>query len=225
MRDAQSQNSSQKRVAVLISGRGSNLSALIDAHSAGSLGGSLCLVVSNRPNAGGLTLAANAGIETAVIDHRDYASREDFDTALVARLSEANLDLICLAGFMRILTPVFTDAFIGRVLNIHPSLLPDYPGLHTHQRAIDAGDTHGGASVHYVTGELDGGPVVLQARVPIRPEDSAEALAAKVLTVEHQIFPVAAQWHLSGKLALQHGQAVLDGEPLPARGVDWETVQ
>ena len=215
---------SQKRVAVLISGRGSNLGALINASQQGQLGGELVLVLSNRPDAAGLALAAQAGIETAVIDHNAFADRATFDTALVARLREANLDLICLAGFMRILTPVFTDAFHGQVLNVHPSLLPDYPGLHTHQRAIDAGDSRGGASVHYVTGELDGGPVVLQASVPIVPDDTAVQLAARVLQVEHHIFPMAAQWHLSGRLALQNGQAVLDGKPLPERGAAWETV-
>jgi phosphoribosylglycinamide formyltransferase-1 len=209
-------------VAVLISGRGTNLVALLEAQKAGTLGGEISLVLSNKAEAGGLALAADAGIPTAVVDHREFESRETFDTALVERLNKVEPALVCLAGFMRILTPVFTDAFAGRTLNIHPSLLPAYPGLNTHQRAIDAGDSHGGASVHYVTGELDGGPVVIQAKVPIEAGDDAARLAGRVLDVEHQIFPMAAQWHLSGKLQLDAGQALLDGEPLPATGWQWQ---
>lgn len=215
----------QGRVAVLISGRGSNLSALIAASQRGELGGDIVLVLSNKPDAGGLTLAEAAGIPTAVIDHRSYQTRETFDADLVARLAETNPDLVCLAGFMRILTPVFTDALAGKVLNIHPSLLPAYPGLHTHQRAIDAGDRYGGVSIHYVTGELDGGPVVLQAKVAIEPGDTAERLAKRVLVVEHDIYPVAARWHLEGRLRLDNGRALLDDQLLPATGVTWEAAQ
>lgn len=210
-------------VAVLISGRGSNLGALIDAAQEGRLGGDISLVISNRPDAAGLALAAAAGIATAIIDHRDYASREAFDTQLVSQLRAAAPDLICLAGFMRILTPIFTNAFSDRVLNIHPSLLPAYPGLNTHQRAIDAGDPYSGASVHYVTGELDGGPVVLQAKLPIAADDDATTLARRVLMLEHAMYPLAAQWHLHGRLKLDQGRAVLDDEPLPPCGIDWET--
>lgn len=215
----------QPAVAVLISGRGSNMAALMTAAQQGTLGGRIALVVSNKADAGGLAVAQQAGIPTAVIDHREFETREAFDAALVKCIDAVTPALVCLAGFMRILTPVFTDAFAGRALNIHPSLLPAYPGLHTHQRAIDAGDSHGGTSVHYVTGELDGGPVVLQARVPIVAGDSPEALAQRVQVVEHQIFPMAAQWHLQDKLKLHGSQVLLDGKPLPVGGVQWRADQ
>lgn len=215
----------QPAVVVLISGRGSNMAALIEASQRGDLGGRIDLVISNKADAAGLAIAEQAGISTAVIDHRAFETREAFDAALVQRIDAVAPALVCLAGFMRILTPVFTDAFAGRALNIHPSILPAYPGLHTHQRAIDAGDSHGGSSVHYVTGELDGGPVVLQARVPIVAGDSPEALAKRVQVVEHQIFPMAAQWHLQGKLKLRDNHALLDGEPLPVGGVQWQAAQ
>lgn len=208
-------------LAVLISGRGSNLAALIDATRTGALDANIGLVISNKPEAAGIQVAEAAGIATCVIDHRDFDSREAFDHALVQRLQSLNPALVCLAGFMRILTPVFTDAFAGRAMNVHPSLLPAYPGLNTHQRAIDAGDPAGGSSIHYVTGELDGGPVVLQGRVPIIEGDSADTLAARVLEVEHRIFPMAAQWHLTGRLKLTGNQAELDGALLPSHGVRW----
>ena len=207
------------RIAILISGRGSNLQAFVDASRQGRLHGDICLVLSNRPDAAGLQRAASQGIATAAIDHRAYSSREAFDRALVERLETCAVDLVILAGFMRILTPVFVQAFAGRLLNIHPSLLPRYPGLNTHQRALDAGDSEAGATVHFVTAELDGGPPVIQARLPILPGDTADTLAARVLELEHVIYPMAAEWFLQGRLRLGEHGAVLDDQTLPPTGV------
>ena len=207
-----------KRVVVLLSGRGSNFQSLLNASLEGSLGGEISLVVSNRPGAGGLTIAQHAGIETALIDHQRYTTREAFDQDLAGVVDSAQPDLIVLAGFMRILTPEFVTRFAGRLMNIHPSLLPLYPGLHTHQRALDNGDSHAGATVHYVTGELDGGPPVLQAKVPVNSEDDADALATRVLAVEHQIYPVAVKWHPCGRLTWGDGGFLKDGAPFAATG-------
>ena len=209
------------RLAILISGRGSNLQAFIDACESGSLTADICAVVSNNPDATGLQRASDAGIPTCCINHRDYASREDFDAALAREVSHWHPDLVILAGFMRILTPTFIEPFSGRLLNVHPSLLPRYPGLHTHQRALDAGDTEAGVTVHFVTLELDGGPPIIQARVPILPQDTAETLAARVIVNEHLIYPLAAQWHVSGRLRLTNKGACLDGQPIPATGIEY----
>ena len=205
-------------VAILISGGGTNLQSFIDARDFGTLDADISLVLSNRDDAYGLQRAAEAGIETATVDHRDFQDRESFDAALVAVIQEAPPDLVVLAGFMRILTPVFINAFAGKLLNIHPSLLPLYPGLHTHQRALEAGDSEAGATVHFVTEELDGGPPVLQARVPILKGDTQTSLAARVLEQEHQIYPLAASWFLAGRLQLTPAGALLDGELLPPSG-------
>ncbi len=207
------------RLAILISGRGSNMQAFIDACANGDLNAQISIVVSNNPNAAGLRRAAEAGITTCCIDHRSYPSREAFDQALVEQLNNARVDLVILAGFMRILTPVFIAPFAGRLLNIHPSLLPNYPGLHTHQRALDAGDSEAGVTVHFVTPELDGGPPIVQARVPIVPGDTAETLAARVIVKEHVIYPIAAHWYLQGRLMLTDKGAYLDGNPIPATGI------
>ena len=207
-----------KRIAVLLSGRGSNFQSLLNASLEGSLGGKISLVVSNRPGAGGLNIAQDAGIETALIDHQRYATREAFDQDLAGALSSAQPDLVVLAGFMRILTPDFVARFSERLMNIHPSLLPLYPGLHTHQRALDNADSHAGATVHYVTGELDGGPPVLQSRVPIHAGDDADSLAQRVLQVEHRIYPMAVNWHLSGRLTWHDGSLLKDGVPIPSSG-------
>ena len=207
-------------IAVLISGAGSNLKALIDACSDGHIDGRVALVLSNRPGVEGLRHADSAGIANRVIDHRAYASREAFDCALVDALAPCKPDLVILAGFMRILTPEFIGPFEGRLLNIHPSLLPKYPGLNTHQRALDAGDAEAGSTVHFVTEELDGGPPVVFARVPIDPGDDADSLARRVQAREHQIYPLAAQWYCSGRLALTNDGARLDGRVLPAGGLD-----
>ena len=208
------------RLAILISGRGSNLQAFIDACADGSLTADIAVVVSNNPDAAGLQRATEAGLPTRTVNHRDYDSRETFDAALVHALAEFEPDLVILAGFMRILTPVFIEPFAGRLMNVHPSLLPKYPGLNTHQRAIDAGDSEAGVTVHYVTQELDGGPPIIQARVPVLADDDADALAARVVVREHVIYPLAASWHLQGRLKLAAAGAILDGELLPETGVD-----
>lgn len=209
------------RLAVLVSGRGSNLQAFIDACEKGTLAAEIVVVISNNPDAAGLRRAADAGIATRCINHRDYENRETFDQALADELESRQVDLVILAGFMRILTPVFIKPFSGRLLNVHPSLLPKYPGLHTHQRALDAGDEEGGVTVHFVTLELDGGPPIIQARVPIQPGDTAETLAERVIAKEHLIYPVAAQWHITGRLRLKENGAYLDGKPIPATGIDY----
>ena len=200
------------------------MEAFIRAAEQGELAGEIAAVISNRPAAKGLATAQAAGLPAVCVDHTDYETREAFDAALAQEVAGHNPDLVVLAGFMRILTPIFVDRFAGRLINIHPSLLPKYPGLNTHQRAIDAGDSEAGATVHYVTSELDGGPPVLQASVPILNGDSAETLAARILPLEHAIYPTAANWHLSGRLVLEQGKALLDGEPLPASGAHWDSV-
>jgi phosphoribosylglycinamide formyltransferase-1 len=209
------------QIAILISGRGSNMQAFIDACAAEKLSANICLVVSNNPDATGLEKAAAMGIETACVNHRDFGSREAFDQALVNCLELHQIDLVILAGFMRILTPVFIAPYQGRLLNIHPSLLPKYPGLDTHQRALDAGDNEAGVTVHFVTPELDGGPPVLQAKVPILAGDTAEALAARVIVLEHKIYPLAAGWFLENRLQLTEQGAILDGKLLPEQGVQY----
>ena len=214
-----------RRIVVLLSGRGSNFQSLLNASLTGELSGSIDLVISNRPQAGGLAIANNANIDTALIDHQAYATRDAFDADLAGVIDSVSPDLIVLAGFMRILTQGFVSQFAGRLLNIHPSLLPLYPGLNTHQRALDNGDTHAGATVHYVTGELDGGPSVIQAKVPIESGDTKDRLADRILQVEHQIYPQAVNWHLSGRLALRNGVLYKDSVPLPATGELWRAPQ
>ena len=214
-----------QRIVVLLSGRGSNFQSLLNASLTGELAGSIDLVISNRPQAGGLAIANSANIDTALIDHQAYATRDAFDADLAGVINRVSPDLIVLAGFMRILTQGFVSQFAGRLLNIHPSLLPLYPGLNTHQRALDNGDTHAGATVHYVTGELDGGPSVIQAKVPIESGDTKEQLAARILQVEHRIYPQAVNWHLTGRLALQDGVLYKDSVPLPATGELWRGSQ
>ena len=198
---------------VLISGSGSNLQAIIDQAAAG-LPAEIRAVVSNRPGVRGLERAQAAGIETRVLDHKAFPDRESYDLALAGLLDEFQPQLVILAGFMRILSPLFIQRFRGRMLNIHPSLLPKYRGLHTHQRALAAGDKEHGASVHYVTEELDGGPLILQARVAIEPEDDAERLAARVLAKEHIIFPMVIRWVAEGCLTLEEGRVIKDGKAL-----------
>jgi len=210
--------SGKRRLAILISGRGSNLQAFIDAYEAGELDCDFALVLSNNPDASGLARAEAAGIPTDCVNHREFETREAFDRALAARVAEARPDLVILAGFMRILTSEFLTPFAGKLLNVHPSLLPKYPGLNTHQRALDAGDSEAGVTVHFVTPELDGGPPVVQARVPIISGDSAETLARKVLAEEHTIYPLAARWFLEGRLVLTAHGAELDGSLLPPTG-------
>ena len=204
------------QIAILISGSGTNLQAFIDRCSSGQLDADIGLVVSNNPQAFGLTRAADASIETACVYHGDFDSREQFDRAVAAELDRHAPDLVVLAGFMRILSPWFVKHYEGRVLNVHPALLPLYPGLNTHQRVLDSGDSHHGSTVHFVTEELDGGPRVVAGRIPIHAGESAADLQARVQAVEHQVYPQAAQWFAEGRLEYRNEQAWFDGKPLDA---------
>ena len=216
-------SSTPKRLVILISGRGSNMLSLLEACRRGDINGHVAAVVSNRADAGGLEHARQAGVETAVVDHTAFPDREAFDRELYRVVSAFQPDLVILAGFMRILTDAFVAPLTGRLLNIHPSLLPKYPGLNTHQRAIDAGDREGGATVHFVTGELDGGPAIIHARVPIHTGDSAADLAARVLEKEHRIYVEAVRLICEGKIAYSAtGGVLLDGRPLPPEGMDFD---
>ncbi len=187
------------KLAVLISGRGSNLKAIIDAIDDQRLDAAIAIVISNRADAPGLGYAIDAGIETLVLSHKSYPTREDYDRAIVAALNQRDVTLVCLAGFMRLLSPVLVDAFPDRILNIHPSLLPKYPGLHPQQQALDDGAAVSGATVHFVNTELDAGPIVLQQPVPVVKGETAESLAARILEVEHQLYPRAIERVLRGK--------------------------
>ena len=183
---------SRKRVAILISGRGSNMAALIEAAKAPDYPAEIALVVSNKPDAAGLARARQAGIATDVVDHKRFGKdREAFDRALHAALETRQIDIVCLAGFMRVLSPSFVESWSGRIINIHPSLLPEFKGLDTHERALAAGATRHGATVHFVAPELDSGPIIAQESVPVLPGDTADTLAARVLEVEHRIYPLA----------------------------------
>ncbi len=207
-------NESECRTAILISGSGSNLQSFIDRVAAGKISLDLSVVFSNRPDAYGLTRARDAGIDTACIEHGDYESREQFDRAVAAELDNWQPELLILAGFMRILSPWFVDHYEGRILNIHPALLPLYPGLNTHQRVLDAGDEYHGSTVHFVTAELDGGPRILQGRLRVSPTKSADELMSRVQAVEHQVYPTAADWFGQGLLEFRGGAAYLDGRHL-----------
>lgn len=205
-------------VVVLISGSGSNLQALIDSIAHDGNPARIAAVISNRADAYGLVRAQQAGIATAVLDHKQFADREAFDAALVEAIDAHQPDLVVLAGFMRILTPAFVTHYSGRLLNIHPSLLPKHKGLHTHQRALEAGDSEHGCSVHFVTEELDGGPLVVQAVLPVRADDTPDSLAQRVHQAEHQIYPLAVRWFAEGRLHLGPQGCLLDGQALPAQG-------
>ena len=195
-------HASERTIGVLISGRGSNLQALIDAVADGHLDARIGVVISNRPSAAGLARAAAAGIETLVLDHRGFESREAFDRAVAAELCERGVRLVCLAGFMRLVGAPLLDAFPNAILNIHPSLLPAFPGVDAQRQALDYGVTFSGATVHLVTSELDAGPIVLQAAVPVRADDSVETLSARILIEEHRLYPAAVQVMLDGAWAL-----------------------
>lgn len=201
-------------VVVLISGRGSNLQVIAEQARSGRLPIEIRAVVSDREDAAGLEWARGAGLRCVVLAPKTFASRHEYDRALADLVAAHAPGLVVLAGFMRILGPEFVDRFAGRMLNIHPSLLPRHRGLHTHRRALEAGDREHGASVHFVTRELDGGPAVLQARVPVRDGDDEASLAARVLEQEHRIFPRAVGWFARGRLAWREGRAWLDGSPL-----------
>jgi phosphoribosylglycinamide formyltransferase 1 len=203
-------------IVILISGSGTNLQAIIDAARKGELPVDIRAVISNRPAAAGLDRARAAGIHAEALDHREFDGREGFDRALAERIDAHAPALVVLAGFMRILTAGFVRHYQGRLLNIHPSLLPEFRGLNTHARAIEAGAECHGASVHFVTDELDGGPVVLQVQVPVHTGDTVEALAARVLEQEHRLYPLAIRWFAEGRLQLKNGTAILDGNPLNA---------
>jgi phosphoribosylglycinamide formyltransferase-1 len=205
---------SRCRTVILISGSGTNLQAFIDAAAGGHVDLDLCLVFSNEPNAYGLRRAAAAGIPTACIEHGDFADRESFDRAVAARLDEVAPELLILAGFMRILSPWFVQHYSGRILNIHPALLPAYPGLDTHQRVLAAGEKWHGSTVHFVTEELDGGPRILQGRLAVNPDETADELCARVQSIEHQIYPEAANWFGQGRLDFRANAAWLDGRQL-----------
>jgi phosphoribosylglycinamide formyltransferase-1 len=204
----------QPSIVVLISGSGSNLQAIIDATQDGHIQGKIAAVISNRAEAYGLKRAAKANIPTRVLDHRDFEDRVSFDAALGDLIEGFKPSLIILAGFMRILTEDFVRRFEGRMLNIHPSLLPKYRGLNTHQRAIEAGDHTHGASVHFVTPELDGGPPILQAEVPVLPDDTPETLASRVLEKEHILYPLVTGWFTAGRVRLADHQVIFDDRVL-----------
>ncbi len=201
-------------IVVLISGSGSNLQAIIDAIAAENLDAKIDLVLSNRPDAFGLQRAKQAAIHTEVINHQDYDSRESFDAAMMAVIDRVAPDLIVLAGFMRIMTDGFVEHYAGKMINIHPALLPAYKGLNTHARALADGVSHHGASVHYVTPELDSGAVIAQGRVPVFPGDTVEQLQQRVHRIEHVIYPNVVTWFAQGRLSYKDHQAYLDGELL-----------
>jgi phosphoribosylglycinamide formyltransferase-1 len=194
-----------KRIAILISGRGSNMEAIVQRCAQERWPAEVVAVIANRPQAAGLTFAREHGIATAVVDHTAFASRDAFDAALAETLDAQRPDLVVLAGFMRILGDAFVRRYEGRMLNIHPSLLPAFPGLHTHRRAIEAGCKASGATVHFVTPQLDHGPIVMQSVVPVLPGDTESSLAARVLATEHRIYPQAVCWFVSGQLRIDGG--------------------
>jgi len=194
-----------KRIVILISGRGSNMQAIVQQCAERRWPAKVVAVISNRPDAKGLAYARERGIETAVVDHKAYGTREAFDAALAAVVDACEPDLVVLAGFMRILGTAFVQRYEGRLLNIHPSLLPAFPGLYTHRRALDAGCKLVGATVHFVTPELDHGPIVLQSAVPVLPGDDEDALASRVLATEHVIYPLAVRWFVEDRLAIERG--------------------
>lgn len=207
-------------IVVLISGSGTNLQALIDAVERGEINGRIAAVISNRPDAKGLLRAQKHGLHTLLIDHRQYPDRASFDAALQNAIEQFQPGLVVLAGFMRILSDGFVQHFSGRLLNIHPSLLPRFKGLHTHARAIEAGEKEHGCSVHFVSPELDGGAVIGQARVAIAPDDTADTLAARVQKLEHRLYPACVKLFCAGHLQLTDNGALLNGQRLPPEGLD-----
>lgn len=207
-----------KRIVVLVSGGGSNLQALIDACQQGRIYAKLSAVFSNKASAFGLERAQTAGIPAHALDIKSFADREAFDIALADAIDIYQPDVVVLAGYMRILSPQFVQRFAGRILNIHPSLLPKYPGLHTHRQAIENQDREHGTSVHFVTEQLDGGPVILQAKVPVFSEDTEQDLNERIQTQEHNIYPLVVSWFVDARLSLQNDRAILDGNILPPQG-------
>lgn len=207
-----------KKIVVLVSGSGSNLQAIIDACQAKYINAHVVAVISNKPNVYALDRAKQVNIPAHVINHQDYASREAFDQIVANQIDTYSPDLIVLAGYMRILTPKFVTHYSERMLNIHPSLLPKYPGLHTHRRAIEAGDKEHGTTVHFVTEELDGGPIILQAKVPIFDNDEEQDVIDRVLVQEHQIYPLVVKWFCDDRLIMRKDKAYLDNKEIPVTG-------
>ncbi len=207
-------------IVILLSGRGSNFKAIVDAINNDGLPVKICAVVSNRSDAKGLAYAQHAGLQTRSLNADNYPSRERFDQAMQDCIDTFNPTLVVLAGYMRILTADFVRHYAGRLINIHPSLLPEFRGLDTHRRALEAGVKQHGASVHFVTEELDGGPIVLQASVPVIEDDTSESLAARVLTAEHRIYPKVLGWFAENRLDWNNGQVLLDGKPLTSTPQD-----
>ena len=205
---------SGKKVVILISGSGSNLQAFIDKQNRGELGGEVCAVISNKADAYGLVRAQDAGIEAIALEHTNFDSREAFDLALADTIDTLDPDLIILAGFMRILTSQFVERFKGRLLNIHPSLLPKYPGLHTHRRALENKDEFHGTSVHFVTEELDGGPIIAQSRLSLNSASDEQTVMQDVQRLEHQLYPEVASWFLNGRLFMEKEGVNFDGQKL-----------
>ncbi|MGE0736828.1 MAG: phosphoribosylglycinamide formyltransferase [Alphaproteobacteria bacterium] len=210
------QDSSRRKVGVLISGRGSNLQSLIDACAKPDFPARIALVISNKADAYGLERAKQAGIATLVIDHKKFSGRESFDAAIDAALRDAGCEFVCLAGFMRLLTAHFNAQWHDRMLNIHPSLLPAFKGLYTHERALDSGVRVTGCTVHVVRADMDAGPIVIQAAVPVLPDDTAETLAARVLAAEHRIYPEALRLLAEGRIRVTGDIAIVDRAPVPA---------
>ena len=209
----------RKGLAVLLSGFGSNLQAIIDAIARGRLAARIHCVISDRPGAHGLQRARAEGIANRVLRPRDYLDREAFDAALARAIDECEVDLIVLAGFMRVLGADFIERFEGRIINIHPSLLPKYPGLQTHRRVLESGDAEHGASVHFVTRDLDAGPVIIRSALRIEAHDTEDSLRERVHALEHRILPQAIAWYLQGRLSLVDGEVLLDGSRQAAQGL------
>jgi phosphoribosylglycinamide formyltransferase-1 len=203
----------RKRVAILISGRGSNMAALLTAARDPAYPAEISLVVSNRADAKGLTVAREAGLATALVDHTRFPNREAFERALQNELERHRIDIVCLAGFMRLLTPWFVSRWQGRMLNIHPALLPAFKGLDTHERALAAGVSFHGATVHFVVPEMDSGPIIAQGAVAVRQDDTPDTLAARVLAVEHKIYPMALRFVAEGRVRIEDGRCRIDGLP------------
>lgn len=207
------------RIVVLISGSGSNFQAIAEACQKKEIDGDIVGVISNRPGVMGLDRAAKLDIPSVVLDHTEFSTREEFDSKLIHEIDQFGADLVVLAGFMRILTPDFVRRYKGRLLNIHPSLLPKYKGLHTHKRALEAGDKEHGATVHFVSEDLDGGPNLIQAVIPVLDDDTESSLKNRVQQQERIIYPIAVKWFVEGRISMLKGDAYFDNDPLPESGV------
>ncbi len=214
-----SEQAEPARIVVLISGSGSNMQAIAESCQKQDIDANIVAVISNRPGVPGLDRAEHFELHSEVVDHTEYSTREEFDVNLIRAIDEHSPDLIVLAGFMRILTPDFVRRYKGRLLNIHPSLLPKYKGLHTHKRALEAGDKQHGVTVHFVSEDLDGGPNIIQAVVPILDDDNEHSLQSRVQNQEHIIYPIAVKWFTEGRLSMLKGDAYFDNEALPENGL------